>query len=283
VVSTQLFSIACLLLISLGSLAVAEDQLPYIPNRSGCSAIELLENPFFVDPSKSFNSGKIFQQMVEMAPENWSWGLRGYSWDTYSLEQYPIQECSFASSGGKAKDFDTMLYGEDDSGRLGVVTLIQGWVWQDSSPPASWQLFSPLSIYGKKNLSIRTWIKHRGGPYPFFKQETMHNSIIDIWMRDEFSGKNLMMDLVLYGDGMSWKDSETYHYATKVANVPEDTWSEVTLDVDSYIDLALKDAAKEGMSFDRRNLKIYQVEMLEELKYAWGELWIGSFEFTYCP
>jgi hypothetical protein len=110
----------------------------------------------------------------------------------------------------------------------------------------------------------------------------LQNGIIDIWMRDEISGKNLMMDLYFFGNGLTWRDEDTYHYTAKVADVPEETWGEVVVDVDGYIDLAIKEAAKEGMIYDTKNLKIYQIEILEETKYAWGELRVGSFEFTNC-
>ena len=70
-----------------------------------------------------------------------------------------------------------------------------------------------------------------------------------------------------------WGDEETYHCAIKVADVPEETWSEVSVDVDRCIDPAIKEAAKEGKIFEKRDLSIYQVEILEEMKYAWGVLW----------
>jgi hypothetical protein len=222
-------------------------------------------------------------KMVDLAPEEWSWGLRGYSWDANTLKQYPIDECNFSSYSSRANDSDVWLCGKDDSGRLGVVTLIQGWVWQGSSPPKGWYIFSPLPVSGMNHMTIRAWIKHHSGPYPPEKTESSHNSIIDIWMRDEISGKKLMMDLYFFGDGLSWKDQDTFHYAAKVDDVPEEKWSEVIVHIDHYIDLAITDAAKEGMIFDKRGLKIYKVEILEEMKYAWAELQIGSFEFTYCP
>jgi hypothetical protein len=256
--------------------------LTFVPPSSVCKGNDLLKNPFFVDPSKDFNSGILTMKKFDLAPENWSWGLRGYSWDTNTLEQYPITECNFSSYRSRANDSDVWLYGKDDSGRLGVVTLIQGWVWQDSSPPNGWYIFPLLPVSGTTNMTIRAWIKHRGGLYPPEKMESLRNGIIDIWMRDEITGKNLMMDLYFFGDGLSWKDQDTYHYASKVDDVPEETWSDVVVDVDHHIDLAIKEAAKEGMIFDKRGLKIYQVEILEETKYAWGELQIGSFEFTYC-
>ncbi len=36
------------------------------------------------------------------------------------------------------------------------------------------------------------------------------------------------------------------------------------------------------MIYDKKSLKIYQIEILEETKYAWGEMRVGSFEFTNC-
>ena len=262
-----------------GSLAEAETSAPL---SSDCPGNDLLKNPFFVDPSNDFNSGVLSMKMVDLAPENWSWGLRGYAWDANTQEQYPIGECSFSSYRSSANDSDVWLYGKDDSGLIGVVTLIQGWVWQGSKQPAGWYLFSPLPVSETNNSTIRTWIAHRGGPYPAGERETFQNGVIDIWMRDEISEKNLMMDLYLFGNGQSWKDEETYHYAAKVADVPEETWSEVAVKVAGYIDLAIKEAAKEGMIYDKKNLKIYQIEILEETKYAWGEMRVGSFEFTNC-
>lgn len=274
----KLYSI-CICLLLYGSLTQTEASVPHL---FGCSGNDLLKNPFFVDPSRDFNSGVLSMKKGDLAPENWSWELRGYAWDTKTLEQYPIGECSFSSYRSSANDSDVLLYGKDDSGLMGVVTLIQGWVWQDSSPPKGWYIFSPLPISGTTNMTIHAWIKHRGGPYPPEKIGSLRNGIIDIWMRDEITGKNLMMDLYFFGDGLSWDDKDTYHYASKVDDVPEETWSDVVVDVNHHIDLAIKEAANEGMIFDKRGLKIYQVEILEETKYAWGELQIGSFEFTYC-
>ena len=275
----MLFSI-CIVLLLYGSLADAGASVPLM---FGCSGNDLLKNPFFVDPSRDFTSGVLSMKKVDLAPENWSWGLRGYAWDTNTLKQYTIGECSLSSYRSSANDSDVLLYGKDDSGRIGVVTLIQGWVWQGSSPPEGWHIFSPLPVSGTTNMTIHTWIKHRGGLYPSLKIGSLRNGIIDIWMRDEISGKNLMMDLYLFGDGLSWKDQDTYHYTSKVDEVPEETWNEVVVDVDHHIDLAINEAAKEGMIFDKRGLKIYQVEILEEVRYAWGELQIGSFKLTYCP
>ena len=65
------------------------------------------------------------------------------------------------------------------------------------------------------------------------------------------------MDLYFFGNGSSRGDEETYHCAIKVADVPEETWSEVSVDVDRYIDLAVKEAAKEGKIFEKRDLSIY--------------------------
>ena len=261
------------------SLAEAETSVPLL---SGCSGNDLLKNPIFVEPSRDFNSSVLSMKMVDLAPENWSWGLRGYAWDTKTLEQYPIGECSFSSYRSSANDSDVLLYGKDNSGRIGVVTLIQGWVWRGSKQPTSWYLFSPQPVSEMHNTTVRAWILHRGGPYPSGEPETMRNGIIDIWMRDEISGKTLMMDLYFFGDGLSWKDDDTYHYAAKVADVPEETWGEVVVKVDGYIDLAIKEAAKDGMIYDKKSLKIYQIEILEETKYAWGELRVGSFEFANC-
>jgi hypothetical protein len=272
----------CIFLLLLWNLAEAEDLLAFVPPSSECEGNDLLKNPFFINPSRDFNSGVLSMKMVDLAPKNWSWGLRGYAWDPNTLEQYPIGECSFSSFRSSANDSDVLLYGKDDSGRIGVVTLIQGWVWQDSSPPKGWYIFSPLPISGTTNMTIHAWIKHRGGPYPPEKIGSLRNGIIDIWMKDEISGKNLMMDLYFFGDGSSWEDQDTYHYTAKVADVPEETWGEVVVDVDGYIDLAIKEAAKDGMICDKKNLKIYQIEILEETKYAWGELRVGSFEFTNC-
>jgi hypothetical protein len=269
----------CIFVLLHGFLVGAETTVPLL---IGCSGNNLLRNPFFVDPSRDFNSGVLSMKEVDLAPGNWSWGLRGYAWDTKTLEQYPIGECSFFSYRSNANDSDVLLYGKDDSGRIGVVTLIQGWVWQGSKQPASWYLFSPMPVSETNNTIIRAWITHRGGSYPSWNPDTLQNGIIDIWMRDEISGKNLMMDLYFSGNGLSWRDEDTYHYTAKVADVPEDMWSEVAVKVDGYIDLAIKEAAKEGMIYDKKTLKIYQIEILEETKYAWGELRVGSFEFTNC-
>ncbi len=269
----------CLLLLALGS--GAEDPKTTVLS-SSFTEKNLLTNPFFVAPSKYFNSGIISLENVELAPENWSWGLRGFAYDTNTLNQYPITECAFSSSGVPG-DYDVWLYGKDGSGRIGVVTLIQGWVWQSSSPPACWYIFSPLNVSDATNMSIHAWIRHRGGPFPEAKADALRNEIIDIWMKDESSGKILMMDLLFFGHGNSWKEDNVYHYAINVADIPEEKWAEVVVSVDGYIDHAIAKAADEGMHFEKKNLKIYQVEILEELRYAWGELWVGSFEFTYWP
>jgi hypothetical protein len=279
-ISSRILCGICTIFLVLGLIADAELS---VPKSSGCKGIDLLKNPLFVNPSEDFNSGVISLNEVDLAPENWSWGLRGYTWDTDTQEQYSITECSFSSFLSGANDSDVRLYGKDDSGRLGVVTLIQGWIWQSSIPPEGWYAFSPLPVSRTKNMTIHSWIKHRGGAFPSASPSTMHNSIIDVWMRDETSGKNLMMDFYLFGNGSSWGDEETYHCAIKVADIPEERWSEVSVNVDRSIDLAIREAAKESRIFKKRDLSIYQVEILEEMKYAWGELWVGSFEFSYCP
>ena len=258
----------------------AEDLKASVPFSSGCLGNDLLKNPYFVTPPNDFNRS-ISMENAEFAPENWSWGLRGYAWDTSTLALYPITECAFFSKG-IPNDYDVWLYGKDDSGGIGVVTLIQGWVWQSSSPPAGWYLFSPQSVSNVTNMTVQAWIIHRGGPYPETKTDMLRNGIVDIWMRDESSGKILMMDLLFFGHSNSWKDDNIYHYAANVADVPEDTWTEVEVNVDDYIDHAIAEAANEGMPFEKKNLKIYQVEILEELRHAWGELRIGSFTFTSC-
>jgi hypothetical protein len=142
----------CTLFLVLGSIANAESSVP--PSSSVCKGFDLLKNPFFVNPSKDFNSGVIHLKKVDLAPENWSWGFRGYAWDTDTQEQYPITECSYSSFLSGANDSDVWLCGKDDSGRLGVVTLIRGWVWQSLSPPEGWHIFSPRPVSRTNNMRI---------------------------------------------------------------------------------------------------------------------------------
>lgn len=242
-----------------------------------------LANPWFLNPKleqKFPSEGVYTNKRVELAPLNgdWKWGLRGYTWNG-GLN--PILNCAFDAYKAGEDDYNVKLWGQDDSGRWGVITLIQGWVW-GGNPPADWYRPAPLPVSNKKNMKLDAWIWQQGGPFPWWHfYYFARNCLFDVWMKDS-SGKILMMDLYFVGGGANWYDENSYHYAKTIATAPSQTWYEVSVTLDSIIDDAIQ-AAKDdaNMDFDKNTLKIYQVEILAEVKYAWCDLIVGAFTFTY--
>ncbi|MFH0862988.1 MAG: hypothetical protein V1875_08170 [Candidatus Altiarchaeota archaeon] len=246
------------------------------------NAADWLKNPGFNNPTAAFDTGIKSNQDYKSAPSGWAWGLHGYTWGGTGTT---IKECGFTSSGGS--DYKLKMYGKDDSGKYAVVTLIQGWVW-GGSPPASWNRPVPLAVYGKTSIPLTLVVKQNGGNFnvPTGKS-SLRNGIINVWMKDESTGRILMMDLY-FGQWGSNKGKGTWvgsdgivHYANTIASVSNNKWTTVNTNLATQIDNAIRAASAKGVGYNKKYLKIYQVEALHEFQYSWGDMWIKSFSMTY--
>lgn len=247
------------------------------PGSSGSSTqYHWLKNPTFTTPAITYESGTLTNSIVELAPDNWYWGLRGYTWGN---GLHPIEECSFKVYKAGTNDYNVILQGRDGTNRWAVCTLIQGWVWGGNSP-ANWYKPYPIRVESFSQMNIEAWVYQKGGPHPHPRLDWWKNCLFDIWMKDE-NGKILMIDIYFSGGGMDWWTENEYHMAYTATSVPSGVWSHVKVEVKSLIEEGISRAASVGIMLDVDSLKLYQAEVLLELKNAWGYLDVGLFQLTY--
>jgi parallel beta-helix repeat protein len=280
-----------------------------------------LENPQFIGCVR--DTGKKEKEETKVAFEGCTfdggcWGAHGYTWDK-SENVDPIDESQFKFYEEDNGDYNVFLYGKDDQNlddpdREGgegyaAVTVIQGNVWRGALP--QWHIPEAISI-DDKELFIDLWLKKGksssyldwfSGDFNDKKDRVMY--AIDVWLMEgddpnSETAKRMVLDLIFHlGSGDTpWigytQPTPTkgwiFHYQPVISNkLEEGEWEFFRLDLGKYLDDAIKAAnkheiAKENnIKYQKENLKLYQAEMLIELRHADAELTIGGFDLYYYP
>mgnify|MGYP000341885782 CR=1 FL=1 len=280
-----------------------------------------LENPQFIGCvhdtgiKKKVKNTFAFEKCTS---EKGCWGARGYTWAKKEEELSRIDESQFNFSKEDNDDYNVYIYGKDDQNlddphRKGgegyaAVTVIQGNVWRGPQP--KWNIPDAISI-DDKELYIDIWLKKGKSSSHLDKSSDSDDQrdrvmyAIDVWLMEgddpnSTTAKRMVLDLIFHlGSGDTpWinytQPTSTkgwiFHYQPVISSrLEEGEWEFFSFDLSKYIDDAIKAANKHkiakkyNIKYQKENLKLYQAEMLIELRHADAELTIGGFDLYYYP
>lgn len=252
----------------------------------------------------AFDTG--WMEYVDYLTAPWgeaSWGMHCYVWEP---SHGPIDACQFTLlDGGPSGKYLKMWAKELTSTTgFGVVTLIQGWVWDGFGPHcnvtesstcpyphgsckcAPWNYPSPfsLSTYGK-NLTISFDYMLTTDPiYEWNPPDNWIMHAINVWFWSPELPKRLVMDLAVYlgtGDNLnSFEDNYAYHYQARIysPNPVQGNWVHVSTDLSYHIDQALN---LFNISYAADTLHLAQFEFLIESKNSQSACAVDNLTLSY--
>lgn len=298
----------CLAVALLATISIPAISLAYLGSYANLTASNIVIEQaqmwydrwdFQLDPKESDDK---YDQLYEAAP--WGedcWGVRGYTWTLDGL--FPIHYCRFYSDGD-----DAYMYGWEDYGMYGVVTYIQGNVWDST---ALWNCPDPLPTYMTDiEIGIDLWRDVSTGFEPPYR--IMY--AVNAWFKSPDLTKRLVMDLAFYVDGTydpphhylnelhNYTDPGTspnacYHYQAAMYTTgnptPYRSWQTWKIDLNKHIEGALTTRWENGWCSDelldpipnadavRKSLTLYQLEFILEVNHAWAGCAVDNFYLAY--